>query len=427
MIDYPNYLDKIFEKLEKNGATSVIIGGYIRDYFLNLESKQVSTSKDIDIEVYNIDSFEKLESILKEFGDVNSVGKSFGVCKLNIEDLTLDFTLPRVDNKVFSGHRGFEIMVKPDLDFTTAASRRDFTINAIGYNTNDKKIVDPFNGRDDLKNKILRAVNLNTFSQDPLRVLRAVQFCARFNLSVDKELFTLCKKMIDENILNELPKERIFEEIKKLLLKADRPSSGIILLKELGGLKYFCELYSLSDEQWENLLLAVDELAKHKTYNKKTDTVLMLAILCYTLETGNTASFIQKLTNEKALLERVISLISAKISPSYSDSELFRLATKVSIKEFVILNRAIYKNVNNKLFELCNEIEKRASKLNILNAKATPILMGKDILKLGITPSKDFSKILESAYEAQMDGKITSHEEALSWLKKYLLSNNLRP
>lgn len=426
MIEYPNYLNKIFDKLEKNGATSIIIGGYVRDYLLNLELKHNSSSKDIDIEVYNIDSFEKLENILKEFGSVNSVGKSFGVCKLKINDLTLDFTLPRIDNKVFSGHTGFDISVQSNLDFVTATSRRDFTINAIGYNTADKKIIDPFHGRDDLKNRVLKAVNINTFSQDPLRVLRAVQFSARFNLTVDKELFTLCKKMIEKNILKELPKERIFEEIKKLMLKADKPSIGFNLLKELGGLKFFHELNSIADSEWNCLLLSVDELAKHRTSNKKTNTVLMLAALCYTLEPASTTSFIQKLTNEKALLERVLLLTATKISDSYSDSELFRLATKVSIKEFVILNKAIYKNMNDKLFKTCNEVQKRASALNILDKQATPLLMGKDILSFGIKPSKDFSKILNLAYEAQMDGKFTSHEEALNWLEEYLVSNNFR-
>ena len=426
MIEYPNYLDKIFDKLEKNGATSVIIGGYIRDYFLSLEHKQSNSSKDIDIEVYNIESFEKLEEILKEFGSVNSVGRSFGVCKLTKNDLTLDFTLPRTDNKISSGHTGFDISVQSNLDFTTAASRRDFTINTIGYDTTNKVIVDPFNGRDDLKNRILRAVNINTFSEDPLRVLRAVQFSARFKLTMDEELFTLCKNMIDKNILDELPKERIFEEIKKLMLKADKPSIGFNLLKELGGLKYFHELSSIIDDEWDKLLLSVDELAKHRTSNKKTNTVLMLAALCYTLEPAFTVSFIQKLTNEKVLLERVLSLTSVKLSESYTDTELFRLATKVTVREFVILNRAIYKNINNKLFNICNEIEKRAAEMNILYKQAEPLLMGRDILAYGISPSKDFSKILTLAYEAQMEGKFTSNEEALEWLKEYLVSHNFR-
>nr|MDA3908167.1 CCA tRNA nucleotidyltransferase [Sulfurimonas sp.] len=110
MIEYPNFLNKIFDKLEKNGARTIIIGGFIRDYLLKSESD------DIDIEVYNISSFEKLENILKEFGTVNRVGKSFGVCKVNIENFVLDFTLPRIDSKIASGHSGFDIKIEKNLD-----------------------------------------------------------------------------------------------------------------------------------------------------------------------------------------------------------------------------------------------------------------------------------------------------------------------
>lgn len=426
MIEYPNYLDNIFDKLQKNGATPMIVGGYVRDYCLNLGSKKSNFSKDIDIEVYNVNSFEKLESILKEFGSVNSVGKSFGVCKLRINNLNLDFTLPRIDNKTSSGHTGFNISVQSNLDFKTASSRRDFTINAIGYNTTDKKIVDPYNGRIDLKNRLLRAVNINTFSEDPLRVLRAIQLSARFNLSVDKELFRLCKNMIKKGVIDELPKERIFEEIKKLLLKADKPSIGFNLLKEFGALEYFFELKLLTSNEWEHLLVSIDELAKHRTANTKTNTVLMLAALCYSFNSTSATSFIEKLTNDKSLLKRVLPLTEVKILHSYNDAELFRLATKVSIKEFVVLNKAIYINLNNELYNVCNDVQKRATELNILNKKATPILRGRDILALGLTPSKDFSKILNLAYEAQMNGEFTSKNQAVKWLKGYLLSNNFR-
>jgi len=233
MIDYPNILDKIFDKLDKCNAKPIIIGGYIRDFLLHIDSN------DIDIEVYNISTFEKLENILKEFGDVISVGKSFGVCKLSLKDISLDFTLPRIDSKIESGHSGFSVKIQKNLDFVTATSRRDFTINAIGYDVLNKRILDPFNGIDDLKSKTLKMVDADSFIEDPLRVLRAVQFCARFNLKMDKELFLLSKRMVETNMLLELPKERIHEENKKLLLKSPSPSLGFRVLKELNALKYF--------------------------------------------------------------------------------------------------------------------------------------------------------------------------------------------
>ncbi|MCX6052641.1 MAG: CCA tRNA nucleotidyltransferase [Campylobacterales bacterium] len=417
MIKYPIFLNKIFEKLHNNGAKCIIIGGFVRDSILN---KKVQ-SKDIDIEVYNIASFDKLEEILKEFGSVNSFGKSFGVCKLSVENLDIDFTLPRIDSKTSSGHVGFDIKVESDLDYITATSRRDFTINAIGYDIQNKKIIDPFKGISDLKNRVLRAVDKNKFSDDPLRVLRAVQFCARFDLKMDEELFILCKNMIAKNVLSELPKERVFEEIKKLLLKANCPSDGFNLLKELGGLKYFSELDALQEEDWNEVLLTIDEVAKHKTTNKATNTVLMLSAVCYKFSEMATINFLSKLTNEKELLKKVLSLTLNTITRNQSHSELFRLATKVNIENLLILNRAIYINSNYELYKACDAIEKEAKKLNILDKKASPILRGRDILACGISASKEFSDILKTAYEAQMNEEFNSYDEAIRWLKNYLI------
>ncbi len=414
MIKYPNYLKKIFDKLQMSGASCVIVGGYVRDNFLNI------ASKDIDIEVYHISSFDILEELLLEFGSVNSFGKSFGVCKLRIKDLDIDFTLPRTDSKISSGHVGFDVKIQSNLTFITAASRRDFTINAIGYDVLNNKILDPFHGISDLNNKILRAVDKNKFSDDPLRVLRAVQFCARFDLKMDEELFMLCKEMIALNILYELPKERVFEEIKKLLLKSPKPSLGLELLKELGAIKYFSELGTLNNNDWIHTLQTVDEIAKQEITNKSTKTVLMLAGVCYKFDEILTISFVLKLTNEKELLKRVLPLIHNHIKIKQSNAELFRLATKVNIENLLILKKAIYKNSNHGLYMACDEINEQAKRLNISNKKAVPFLRGRDILACGNVASKEFSKILEDAYEAQMNEEFNSYDEANEWLKNHL-------
>ena len=263
------------------------MGGYVRDYLLNKESK------DIDIEIYGVSSFSKLEKILIEFGAVNSVGKSFGVCKLKAFDLDLDFSFPRTDSKIFSGHKGFEVTIDSSLDYAKAASRRDFTINAIGYDIQNKQILDPYLGIDDLNNKILRAVDISKFAQDPLRVLRAVQFSARFDLTLNEELFVLCKTMVQNNALHELPKERIFEEIKKLLLKSTTVSNGVKLLKELGTFEYFSELNKLNETQFANTLESLDKMRSLLSANVQTDVALMLAILIYRLNMRDCDNFLK--------------------------------------------------------------------------------------------------------------------------------------
>ncbi len=411
--DYPNNLQLIFDKLNNYNINSIIIGGYIRDFFLNIDSK------DIDIELYGISSFEKLERILKEFGEVNSVGKSFGVCKLTLKEFEIDFTLPRIDSKTSSGHRGFNVEVDKNLDFKSATSRRDFTINAIGYDTKKKKILDPFHGVDDLKNKILKAVDIKKFAEDPLRVLRAIGFSSRLNFKIDNELFMKCKEMCDKKLLNELAPQRVYDEIVKILLKSEKPSVGFSLLRDINALIYLAPLNRLNREEFQHILNILDEASKLKTNTDKTNITIMLSALCYKFNTKQTIKFISNLTNKKELIKEVISLTSIDFKVIYSDSELLRLAKNVNIELFLQLNQSIYRNINNHIFI---ELKKRAIELNILNKKAPALLQGRDILLHGIKPSKEYSLILEKAYEAQINLEINNPSEAKEWLKKFLVS-----
>ena len=411
MINYPKKLDRIFNKLNTYDAKAIIVGGFVRDSLLNIQSK------DIDIEVYGISSFKQLESILREFGDVNSVGKSFGVCKLNFDNLDLDFSLPREDNKIASGHKGFDIRIDSLLDFKTAASRRDFTINAIGYDPIKKTILDPFNGVDDLNNKTLKIIDEKRFKQDPLRVLRAIQFYARLKLRIDSKLFTLCEDMVNKNLLDELPKDRIFGEIKKLLLKSSKPSIGFKLLKSLNALHYFKPLKSYSDESFEEILNSLDIMASQRIDSEMGKIVLILATICSRFDSLQTTQFIENLTNNKKILKEVLILNNSSFKNTYNDSELYRLATKVNIEIFLVYQEVIHNSYENKIF--C-ELKKRAIELNILNKKASPLLQGRDILEFGIKPSKKYSEILKSAYELQMDLKFQNHQDAKEWLREYL-------
>ena len=417
MVDYPNKLNIIFDKLLINNIKPIIIGGYVRDFLLKIESK------DIDVELYGINSFSKLENILEEFGDVNSVGKSFGVCKLRVDDLDIDFSFPRSDSKIDKGHKGFEIKVDSSLNFKTATSRRDFTINAIGYDIKTNKILDPFNGREDLKNKILKAVDIVKFQEDPLRVLRAVQFCSRFNLSIDNELFVVCKRMIKESILDELPKERIFIEIKKLLLKSTTPSLGLKLLNSLDGFNYFTEFKNIDVQNLENIYKAVDTMSSLKTQDSRTNTILMLAALCYQLALSECETFLSKLSNDKNLFAKVLSLLKHQNDINFnlfSDYDIYILATKVTIEEFVLFSLAKSqtkiesKNINN--------LKTRAKELGVFHQEAKAVVQGKDIISLGIKPSKEFSIILDRAYRAQISGNFKTKKEAYAWLKRELFT-----
>jgi len=412
MIDYPNFLGNIFDKLESKNVKAIIVGGYIRDTLLCLESN------DIDIEIYSVGSFEELQNILEEFGDLNIVGKSFGVCKLKIDDYDLDFTLPRLDSKIASGHLGFDIKIDKNLDFSEAAKRRDFTINAIGFDVHTKTLLDPFNGLDDLRNKTLKMVDAKTFIDDPLRVLRAVGFCSRYNFVMHKKLFILCFKMIKEDALLELPKERIYEEFKKILLRSVQPSIGFKLLKELNALKYFKNLILLNLDDWHLIMDTLDRFASNRTTNTKTTEILMLVILCYKFDEIKTKELVTSLSDDKFLLKEVLNLktqFSKLLELSCSEInnyDIYKLSNLVNIKNLCILGDV--------LSGVGKTIYSKAKSLGVIEKKLKAILMGRDLILLGLKPSTIFSKILDASYEAQMREEFSSKKEALKWLKKNL-------
>jgi len=412
MIHYPTQLDKIFSKLQQHSIKPIIVGGFIRDTFLGL------TSKDIDIELYNTDSLESIEKILIEFGKVNSVGKSFGVLKLTIDDLNLDFSLPREDSKITKGHKGFVIKTKTSLTFKEAASRRDFTINAMGYDVIAKKILDPYNGKKDLQNKILRAVDLGKFAEDPLRVLRAVSFSARFYLNIDDKLFQLCKDMFEKGLVTELPRERIFEEMKKLLLKSKKPSHGLYLLKKISGFMFFNEFYTLNTQEYKDILDAIDR-AVHITQNKsdKEKITIFLALLCHKFSIEKKYSFLEKLTNQKKLIENVIKFSTIDFDiEKQTNYTLYHLATQINISLYVLYLLSLYPTKKQEIKKLIT----KAKELEIFYKKLDPLVKGKDLITLGLQPSKTFSKILKDLYEKQMQEEFKNKNEALKYLKESL-------
>ncbi len=410
-MNYPSQLQPIFNTLLEQNIKPIIVGGFVRDSLLEIESK------DIDIELYNLASLDSLEKILAEFGDVNSVGKSFGVCKLTLKDLDIDFSLPRRDSKISKGHAGFKITTDSSLDFPTATSRRDFTMNAIGYDVSTHKLLDPFNGIDATKSKLISAVDLSKFDEDPLRVLRAIQFASRFEFHLDDALFEKCKTMLQNSVLEELPKERIFEEIKKLLLKSKKPSIGFKLLQELGGFTYFKELASLSDEAFALTLKRLDYLASLDTKGKRL--ALMLSLLTQPLQLQERTTFLQRFTNKKELLQEVLLFTTIRVDVNnFSDYDIYLLATQVTIKTFLYYLEALSLGSDQKQVE---KIKQRAIELNVLEKKAPALLLGRDLISLGLKPSEKFSTILHDAYLAQINALFHTKDEAIEWVKKNLL------
>ena len=213
------------------GGRALIVGGWVRDRLIGRDSK------DIDIEVFGLPA-NRLRSLLEALGRVEAVGESFQVYKIG----EIDVSLPRRESKARRGHRGFDVTGDPSMTVADAARRRDFTVNAIAWDPLDDVYLDPFDGRTDLARRLLRAVDPATFPEDSLRVLRAVQFAARFNFELDERTLAMCRSIP----LDDLAAERIWGEIEKLLF-APGPSIGFALALELGAIaQLFPELNALA-------------------------------------------------------------------------------------------------------------------------------------------------------------------------------------
>ena len=458
-INIPKILENILKNLQELGATPILVGGCVRDYFLNKEVK------DFDIEIFDFDSLELLEISLKKFGNVKLVGKSFGVLTLKVEGYDFDFALPRIEKKVGNSHTDFEVITNSNLSFKEAAIRRDFTINAIGYDYFKDEFIDPFNGIDDLKNRIIRHINDKTFIEDSLRVYRAIQFAARFEFDIDEKTKDLCKKIVLSDELSYLPKERIYEELKKLFLKSNKPSIGFELLRELGLLKYFKELevlinceqepeYHPEGDVWIHTLMCLDELAKilekEKIEDEYKKLYLFYGILCHdfgkpfctkeingkitsykheSLGIEPTISFLEKLTNEKKFIEIVCSLVKNHLIPFQlylshsSEKAVKRLSLKVNIEDLclVCLADCLGRDIEDKCkcYDAINWILQKAKELEIHNEPIKQLVLGRDLIALGYKPSKEFKEILEFAFDLQIDENLSKEEILNKITNKY--------
>ena len=459
MIPISPPLMQLVEHLSSKGIKPIIVGGFVRDHFSG------HPTHDLDIELYGVTSLDSLETLLKPFGKLGVYGKSFGVLKLTYAGYSIDFSPPRTESKSGFGHKGFETTWFSDLDFATAARRRDFTINAIGYDPITQTLLDPYRGVEDLKYKQLRCVDPQTFVDDPLRILRAVQFAARFELTCDKQLLALCQKMITEGALQELPKERIFEEFKKLLLRSNRPSIGMTLLNEMGGLPFFSPLdrFESTPQEtsshpegsvWNHTLMALDTMASMRLGEWRSDLILMLAMLLHDIGKPDTTitvegvlnapkhaeigvdiarHWLEKITEDKTLIEAILPLIRYHGWPrklyrcKANDTDILHLSTHVCIDDLIKIAKADFfgRSFNGtipKTFEAGEWLYERSSALGVLHSAPPPLVLGRDLIALGLAPSEAFKTILESAYEAQLSQLFFTREEAISWTKVHLVT-----
>jgi tRNA nucleotidyltransferase (CCA-adding enzyme) len=437
---------QIADAVRESGGRALIVGGWVRDRLMG------HPSKDVDIEVYGIDA-ERLKTLLARFGSVNTVGESFTVYKV----ADIDVSLPRTESKTGRGHKGFAVRGDPSLTPAQAARRRDFTINAIAWDPLTGEYIDPFDGRADLDRHLLRAVDPGTFADDSLRVLRGIQFAARFEFALDESTKALCRSLP----LDDLPAERVWGEIEKLLLRARRPSIGFALGLELGVIhRLFPELLALvgcpqepewhpEGDVWVHTLLVIDEArSRIDDLEYAQQVTVMLGAVCHDLGKPPTTAVvdgrIRSLEHEEqgvapatALLDRlnihsmhgydvrrqVLGIVAnhlkpgmfAKADPPVGDGAYRRLAQKVDLE---LLARVAKSDCEGRGggFD-CSAMDQfleRARRLGVEHAPPEPLVKGRHLLALGVKPGPAVGEVLKQVYERQLDGSATDFESAMA-------------
>ena len=434
------------------GGRALMVGGCVRDRLMG------RGAKDWDVEVYGVEP-ERLRELLDRMGRVNVVGEAFTVYKLGRD---LDVSLPRRERKTGRGHRAFYIEGDPSMSFEAAARRRDFTVNAILEDPLDGELLDPFGGRADLDARLLRAVSPETFVEDSLRVLRAAQFAARFGFDVEPSTLELCRS-ID---LTDLPAERVWGELEKILLAAREPSVGIRWLDTLGATRQlFPEIESLKDvpqeQAWHpegdvfvHTLLVCDrarELVDDLDYPRRV--TVMLAALCHDFGKPATTEFVEGRTRSRgheeagveptlSFLERlkvftlegydvrsqVVALVRDHLKPGefyrtreeVTDGAFRRLARRCELELLYRVAKAdsLGRNApwvprdqwfNSDAQEWFIE---RARELSIEHKAPAPILLGRHLLEMGLEPSPLVGEVTRAVYEMQLDNRVRTLEEA---------------
>jgi tRNA nucleotidyltransferase (CCA-adding enzyme) len=441
------------------GGRALVVGGWVRDRLLGHESK------DIDIEVFGIDA-ARLRTLLESLGRVETVGESFQVYKCG----DVDVSLPRRESKAGRGHRGFVVTGDPSMSIEEAARRRDFTINAISFDPLTGEYLDPFDGRGDLAHRRLRVVDWRTFADDSLRVLRAVQFAARFELTVDDETRAICRAVA----LDDLPPERVWGEVENLL-GAARPSVGLALALDLGVVaSLFPELHALvgciqepewhpEGDVWVHTLQVVDQArTRVDDLPRPQRLAIMLGAVCHDFGKPATTAFIdgrirsidheeQGVAPASRFLDRlnvhsfdgydvraqVLGMTAHHLKPGMwfkvkdevGDGAFRRLAQKVDLDLLARLAKSDCLGREPGTFN-CQAMDwflDRAHALGVEHQPPAPILLGRHLLPLGVRPGPRMGEILKAVYERQLDGLVTTLDEATAAAREMLARTSEDP
>ena len=448
--------DELAEILRGTPAlgSAYLVGGCVRDQLLGRRST------DFDVEVFGV-SFDVLEAALASRGRIDRVGRSFGVLKLRTPSgVNIDFSVPRRDSKTGPGHKGFEVTFAPGITPKEAAARRDFTINAMMFDPRSDRLLDFFGGEEDLRRRVLRHTS-DAFGEDPLRVLRGMQFASRFRLTASVETVAICRPMAPR--YSELAVERIREEWCKWAGESEVPSLGLRFLEQTNWISQFPELDALratsQEPEWHpegdvfvhtcHCCDALVELEEWRAAESETRIVLLLAVLAHDFGKPATTrreckegrqrivspghdeagvpvaeQFLERIGVPRAIINRVLPLVRCHMAhlQGLTDRSVRRLSRRLepeNIRDLCVLMTADHFGrppVPRVIPESIARLGQLAAELKIQSSAPGPILKGRDLIALGMSPGQRMGRLLTAAYEAQLDGQIRTRNDAWQWL-----------
>jgi tRNA nucleotidyltransferase (CCA-adding enzyme) len=463
MLSLPAAQERIVRQLDQSGFRALITGGAVRDALLGHEPK------DIDIEVYGI-AYDKLVAILGDYGRVDLVGRAFGVVKFTASGgAACDFSVPRRDSKIGVGHRDFLSTFDESIEPREAASRRDYTINAMAFDPITRELLDFFGGRADLENRILRATSA-AFSEDPLRVLRGMQLACRFDLTLDPATAEMCRAIADH--YSTLARERVAEEFMKWAVKAAHPGRLSGFLTEAGWIRHFPEVERLAgvpqDPVWHpegdvrvHTMLAVDAaagIAERDGIAGDDRAVLLFAALSHDFAKADTTElrekdgqlrwtayghepaggplarrFLERIGIKAAIVDQVVPLVEHHLAHSgigldATPRAVRRLAVRLAPASIEQLLRLIEADASGRpprpggLPESAVRLRDMAREEAVHENPQPPLIQGRHVLPyFDNRPGKHIGEVTRAAYEAQSDGVFSTESEALAWLDGYVM------
>lgn len=448
------HLQPIIDAIQAAGGWPLIVGGAVRDIMLG------HAPKDLDVEVYRL-SIERLAAALAPFGRIDAVGRSFGVLKLRIAaGYEFDFALPRRESKVGVGHRGFFAAPDPMMTPKEAASRRDFTINAMAL-TPDGEVLDFFGGQADLRDRILRHTTV-AFAEDPLRVLRGMQFAARFDMRLAPETAELSRQLLPE--APTLAIERVWAEWWKWAAQALRPSAGLRVLEQTGWVSLYPELQALigcaqdaiwhpEGDVWVHTSYVCDAaatIAAREGLAGEARAVLLFAALCHDLgkpattvysDDGRirspshdqagvapTESLLRRIGCPESIAAPVLPLVRehmAHIGMAVADRPVRRLALRLAPATIEQWGQVVESDHSGRPplppGNPAAEVVAHARQLGSAEGKPAAILLGRHLINAGmLKPGPAMGALLQRAYQAQIDGVFSSVEDGMQWAAREL-------